>query len=68
VYLERNAMNNIAGWLVHNRVVTIADFDERFAEIKRKHAPVKKFERGDWIIWYMKPLAQQAVSAHLSAR
>lgn len=68
VYLERNALNNISGWLVHNRVNTIANFDERFAEIQRTHAVVRKYERGDWIVWYMKPLAQPASSGHLSAR
>jgi len=68
LYIERNALNNAGGWLVHNRSITIANFNDRFAEIEQTHVPVKKFERGDWVIWYMKPLARQAASAHLSAR
>jgi hypothetical protein len=68
VYLQRNALNNISGWLVHNRVNTIANFDARFAEIQRTHAVVGKYERGDWLLWYMRPLAQPASSGHLSAR
>jgi hypothetical protein len=68
VYIQRNALNNLGGWLVHNTVITIANFDERFAEIQRTHSAVKKYESGDWIVWYMKPLAQPASSAHLSPR
>ena len=68
VYIERNGLNYLSGWLVHNRAITIANFSDRFAEIERTHTPVKKYERGDWVIWYMKPLARQPVSAHLSAR
>jgi hypothetical protein len=68
IYIERNASSGIGGWLVHNRVKTIASFDERLAEIERTHAVVRKYERGDWIVWYMKPLAQPASSGHLSAR
>ena len=68
LYIERNGATTLAGWLIHNRVNTIANFDERFAEIQRTHAIVRKYERGDWIIWYMKPLAQPAPTAHLSAR
>jgi hypothetical protein len=58
VYLERNARSGPGGWLVHNRVNTIANFDQRFAEIQRVYTPVRKYERGNWIVWYMKPLAQ----------
>jgi hypothetical protein len=68
VYLERNARNGLEGWLVHNRANTIDNFDERFAEIRRTHEPARKYERGDWIIWYMKPLAQSGGSTHLSPR
>ena len=68
LYIERNGATTLAGWLIHNRVNTIANFDERFAEIQRTHAIVRKYERGDWIIWYMEPLAQPAPTAHLSAR
>jgi hypothetical protein len=68
LYIERNASSNTGGWLVHNRVNTIANFEERLAEIQRTHAVVREYERGDWIVWYMKPLAQPASSGHLSAR
>jgi hypothetical protein len=68
VYLERSAQNGLGGWLVHNRVNTIANFDERFAEIQRTHSPVRRYERGDWIIWYMKPLAEPAAQRKLSGR
>ena len=63
-----DGLTGMSGWLVHNKAITIANFSDRFAEIERTHTPVKKYERGDWVIWYMKPLARQPVSAHLSAR
>ena len=67
-YIDRNSRRGLGGWLVHNRVETIADFNQRFAEILLTHRVARKYERGDWILWQMEPLAQPAPSAHLSPR
>ncbi|HEX6576027.1 MAG TPA: hypothetical protein VF042_13755, partial [Gemmatimonadaceae bacterium] len=68
VYLERNARSGQGGWLIHSKSSPMLHFDERLAEIEKYYEPTKHIEHGDWIIWYMKPLARPAQTAQLSAR
>ena len=68
IYIARNASSGQGGWLVHKKSGQIVDFDKRFAEIEKSYAVKRKAEAGDWIIWYMEPLARREAGAHLSPR
>lgn len=49
VYIGRNEGGK--GWLVHNKSITIAGFDERLDEIRGAYSIGQPVTSGDWIVW-----------------
>ena len=55
VYIERNAKSNVGGWLVHHASDTVAQFDERLAEIQKNYRITAQRSLGPWRIWRVSP-------------
>jgi hypothetical protein len=68
VYLARNSRTGQGGWLIHSKNAPMLHFDERFAELEKHYAVTKKAESGEWMIWYMEPLAPDGERVQLSPR
>ena len=68
VYLDRNSRTGQGGWLIHSRNGPLLHFDERFAELEKHYSVRKKAESGEWMIWYMEPLAPRGERVQLSPR
>jgi hypothetical protein len=68
VYLARNSRTGQGGWLIHSKNAPMLHFDERFAELEKHYAVKKKAESGEWMIWYMEPLAPDGERVQLSPR
>ena len=49
-YIDRSARLSSGGWLVHHATDTIADFDDRLAEIEQSFQVRERRSRGPWIV------------------
>lgn len=51
LYIDRSAKMGVGGWLVHHATDTIANFDERLAEIGKAYRVAEPKTLGVWRIW-----------------
>jgi hypothetical protein len=52
-YIHRSARLSSGGWLVHHATDTIADFDDRLAEIEKAFEITERRSRGEWTVMHV---------------
>lgn len=55
VYIDRDARQQLSGWMIQHQSDTVRWFDKHLAQLMRTHEPVQKLERGPWRLWRMVP-------------
>ena len=56
VYIDRNAIKPISGWMIQHQTDTVRWFGDHLKQIEIRHAPIRKYTKGPWTLWWMEPV------------